>query len=45
VLRDRLPAIEAEVMGGLAAPAVAARRLLEEFLAGSPSRSRGAARP
>jgi LAO/AO transport system kinase len=35
VLRDRLPAIEAEVMGGLAAPAVAARRLLEEFLAGT----------
>ncbi len=34
VLRDRLPAIEAEVMGGLAAPAVAARRLLEEFFAG-----------
>jgi LAO/AO transport system kinase len=41
VLRDRLPAIEAEVMGGLAAPAVAARRLLEEFLAGTPARAPG----
>ena len=35
VLRDRLPAIEAEVMDGRAAPAVAARRLLEAFLAGT----------
>jgi LAO/AO transport system kinase len=33
-LRDRLPDIEAEVMAGRAAPAVAARRLLEAFLAG-----------
>lgn len=35
VLRDRLPEIEAEVMAGRAAPAVAARRLLEAFLAGT----------
>ncbi len=35
VLRDHLPAIEAEVMDGRAAPAVAARRLLEAFLAGT----------
>jgi LAO/AO transport system kinase len=41
VLRDRLPAIEAEVMGGLAAPAVAARRLLKDFLAGTLARAPG----
>ncbi|HEX3501672.1 MAG TPA: methylmalonyl Co-A mutase-associated GTPase MeaB [Stellaceae bacterium] len=35
VLRDRLPEIEDEVMAGRAAPAVAARRLLEAFLAGT----------
>jgi LAO/AO transport system kinase len=41
VLRDRLPEIEAEVMDGRAAPAVAGRRLLEAFLAGTL----GGARP
>ena len=35
LLRDRLPAIEAEIMDGRAAPAVAARRLLEAFLGGA----------
>jgi LAO/AO transport system kinase len=49
VLRDRLPEIEDEVMAGRAAPAVAARRLLEAFLAGtlgpSPGERPGGARP
>jgi LAO/AO transport system kinase len=49
VLRDHLPAIENEVMTGRAAPAVAARRLLEAFLTGtlgpSPEDPPGAARP
>jgi LAO/AO transport system kinase len=35
VLRERLPEIEDEVMAGRAAPAVAARRLLEAFLSGA----------
>jgi LAO/AO transport system kinase len=37
VLRDRLPEIEDDVMAGRAAPAVAARRLLGAFLAGTLS--------
>jgi LAO/AO transport system kinase len=49
VLRDRLPEIEDEVMAGRAAPAVAARRLLEAFLAGTlsppPGERPGGARP
>jgi LAO/AO transport system kinase len=45
VLRDRLPEIEDEVMAGRAAPAVAARRLLEAFLAGTAASAPGAAGP
>jgi LAO/AO transport system kinase len=49
VLRDRLPEIEDDVMAGRAAPAVAARRLLEAFLAGTlsplPGERSGGARP
>jgi LAO/AO transport system kinase len=40
VLRDRLPEIEAEVMAGRAAPTMAARRLLEAFLAGTSEGAR-----
>jgi GTPase len=40
VLRERLPEIEGEVMAGRAAPAVAARRLLEAFLDGTPGGGR-----
>jgi LAO/AO transport system kinase len=36
-LRDRLPAIEAQVVSGHAAPSVAARRLLASFLGGGAS--------
>jgi LAO/AO transport system kinase len=49
VLRDRLPEIEDDVMAGRAAPAVAARRLLGAFLAGTlsplPGERPGGARP
>jgi len=41
VLRDRLPEIEDEVTAGRAAPAVAARRLLEAFLAGTATGAPG----